>query len=203
MQKLFLIVLVLSISIFLSCSGGGGGSSNGAGAASGMPQENGSFGSNPGGGMPQGGGGTVTATGISTGTHTTLIQPTVPVSSNTILIDLTTKTATIPSSLTSSVSVTTASETVNSTSTTIITVNSTNSEVLTYKLSGTLSNGMFYVKNSSSPYILELNGANITSTVTPAILLKKATAYIKTDSGTTKYFHRQQRFHKFCRLRRL
>ena len=189
MQKLFLIVLVLSLSLFLSCSGGGGGSSSGgSGAASGMPQENGNFGSNPGGGMPQGGGGAVTATGTSTGTHTTLTQPTVPASSNTILIDLTTKTATIPSSLTSSVSVTTASETVNSTSTTIITVNSTSSDVLTYKLSGTLSNGMFYVKNSSSPYIIELNGANITSTVTPAILLKKATAYIKTDSGTTNTF---------------
>ena len=183
MKKYSLIVLLLGLFVFLSCSGGGGGGAAGGSA---------SFNSNneaPGmGGAPQGGGGAVTATGTSSGTHTTLTQPSVPASSSTISINLTTQTATIPSSLASTVSVTSATETVNSTSTTIITVSSTSSEVLTYSLSGTLSNGMFYVKNSSSPYVIELNNANITSTVTPAMLLKKAAAYIKTNSGTTNTF---------------
>ena len=183
MKKYSLIVLLLGLFVFLSCSGGGGG-----GAAGGSASVN-SNNEAPGmGGAPQGGGGAVTATGTSSGTHTTLTQPSVPASSSTISINLTTQTATIPSNLASTVSVTFPTETVNSTSTTIITVSSTSSEVLTYSLSGTLSNGMFYVKNSSSPYVIELNNANITSTVTPAMLLKKAAAYIKTNSGTTNTF---------------
>ncbi len=170
MNHYYQLSILLSTALFFACSGAssssGGDGSSYSGAVS----------------------ATSTATGTSTGTYTSLTAPSVPASSYVIPIDLSTQTADIPSNLASEVTVTAASETVNATTTTVITVSSSSSAVISYQLSGSLSNGMFYIKNSSADYIVELNGASITSTVTPAMLLKKGTAYIVTDSGTTNSF---------------
>ena len=179
------VVLLLGIVMLLACSCGGGGGGGGIGGNANAPQGNTA-------GAP--GGNAATTTGTSNGTHTNITQPSIPSSSYTVPIDLSTKTASIPSGLESYVTVTASTETVNSTSTNLITVTSTSSAIITYKLSGTLTNGMFYIKNSSADYIIELNGATISSSVTPAMLLKKGTAYIVTDSGTTNTFSDNRNF---------
>ena len=185
MKIRYSVVLLLGIVMLLACSCGGGGGGGGIGGNANAPQGNTA-------GAP--GGNAATTTGTSNGTHTNITQPSIPSSSYTVPIDLSTKTANIPSGLESYVTVTASTETVNSTSTNLITVTSTSSAIITYKLSGTLTNGMFYIKNSSADYIIELNGATISSTVTPAMLLKKGKAYIVTDSGTTNTFSDNRNF---------
>ncbi|MBQ3687987.1 MAG: carbohydrate-binding domain-containing protein [Treponema sp.] len=176
MKRLYLFGLLLCTGLLLSCSSGDSGESSYLVAG---PSGN---------GTANAGGGTVTATGTSSGTSTILTAPSVPASSYTIPVNLSAQTADIPDSLSSYVTVTSSTETVASTATTVITVNSTSPDVITYKLSGSLSNGMFQIKGSAADYIVELSGASISSTVTPAMLLKKATAYIVTDSGTMNSF---------------
>lgn len=197
MKAFYLVGLVSCAAILFACSNSfsdndsstGGNTyssaqSSGTGG-SGAGTGNGGPGTGAGAGA---GAGSATATGTSTGTHTVLTAPSVPSSAAVVEINLSTKTASIPSGLTDAVTVTSTAQSVNSTSTDVISVNSTSSSVVTYRLSGTLANGMFAVQNSSADYIVELNGASIISTVTPPMLLKKGTAYIVTAGGSTNTF---------------
>lgn len=194
MKLLNLTFFLLGASVLSACSNGSGGASSNSSAGSELTYTAGGAAGTSGGaagapGMPGGGAsGAATATGTSSGTHTSLAAPVVPASSYTVPVDLTSKTASIPGSLTGQVTVESTTESVASGSTSVITVTSTSPEVITYRLSGTLMNGMFYIKSSEADYIVELAGASISSTVTPAMLLKKGTAYIVTDSGSTNSF---------------